>query len=278
MARDRGTSAGRARSKAGGRSARATTRPRGCSFVSTSAATSPGRSIRRPATPSATSRPARCARRSRPAACATRAAAGFSEDWVPGRSLSDTHVVSPLAPRALSRRRADARRGLQLRLVQAEQDVRGRRHLQRLPRAAQRQAAAPGDGVCLQCHAADKYAAVTHHRHEAMKPAARLRVLPYAGAHLHGGRSAARSQLPHPAARSVGQARHAQCLQRLSQRQVGRMGGIGDRGLARAEPKGLPELCRGIPCGMERTRRMRRRCLRPSRRIAMRRHSRARAR
>ena len=65
---------------------------------------------------------------------------GFSEDWVPGRWLSDTHVVSPLAARALSRRRADARRGLQLRLVQAEQDVRGRRHLQRLPRAARRQA------------------------------------------------------------------------------------------------------------------------------------------
>ena len=45
-------------------------------------------------------------------------------------------------PRALSCRRADARRGLQLRLVQAEQDVCGRRHLQRLPRSAQRQAAA----------------------------------------------------------------------------------------------------------------------------------------
>ena len=30
---------------------------------------------------------------------------------------------------------------------------------------------APGDGVCLQCHASDKYAAVTHHRHEAVSPA-----------------------------------------------------------------------------------------------------------
>ena len=29
---------------------------------------------------------------------------------------------------------------------------------------------APGDGVCLQCHASDKYAAVTHHRHEALNP------------------------------------------------------------------------------------------------------------
>ena len=30
---------------------------------------------------------------------------------------------------------------------------------------------APGDGVCLQCHAADKYAAVAHHRHAAASPA-----------------------------------------------------------------------------------------------------------
>jgi predicted CXXCH cytochrome family protein len=29
---------------------------------------------------------------------------------------------------------------------------------------------ARGDGVCLQCHTADKYAAVTHHRHEAVQP------------------------------------------------------------------------------------------------------------
>ena len=69
----------------------------------------------------------------------------FSEDWVPGRWLSDTHVVSPLEPRPLSCRRADPRRrGVQLWLVQAEQDVRRRRHLQRLPRAAQREAARSG--------------------------------------------------------------------------------------------------------------------------------------
>jgi predicted CXXCH cytochrome family protein len=29
---------------------------------------------------------------------------------------------------------------------------------------------APGDGACLQCHGADKYAAVAHHRHEAASP------------------------------------------------------------------------------------------------------------
>jgi predicted CXXCH cytochrome family protein len=30
---------------------------------------------------------------------------------------------------------------------------------------------APGDGVCLQCHAADKYAAEAHHRHRSANPA-----------------------------------------------------------------------------------------------------------
>ena len=74
-----------------------TTRTRGCSFASTSGATSPGRSIRRPATPRAASRPPRCARRSRPAALCHARRGEFSEDWVPGRWLSDTHVVSPLA-------------------------------------------------------------------------------------------------------------------------------------------------------------------------------------
>ena len=29
---------------------------------------------------------------------------------------------------------------------------------------------APGDGVCLQCHASTKYGATTHHRHEAVNP------------------------------------------------------------------------------------------------------------
>ena len=61
-------------------------------------------------------------------------------------------------PRALSRRRADARRGLQLRLVQAEQDVRGRRHLQRLPRPAQRQAALAGDERLPAMPCAERYA------------------------------------------------------------------------------------------------------------------------
>jgi hypothetical protein len=118
-------------------------------------------------------------------------------------------------PRALPRRRADAGRGLQLRLVQAEQNVRGRRHLQRLSRAARRQAARRGrrrlPAVPCRRQVRGGYAPPARGRNSA----ARLRVLPHAGAHLHGGRSPARSQLPCPASGSLGEARHSQCLQRL---------------------------------------------------------------
>ena len=54
----------------------------------------------------------------------------LSEDWVPVTAVGH---ASRTAPRGLYQPTADARRGLQLRLVQAEQDVRGRRHLRRLP-------------------------------------------------------------------------------------------------------------------------------------------------
>ena len=84
MGRDLGTSPGPGHSKAGGRSARATTRARVCWSGSTNATASPGRSIRRPATRAGASRPRSCARRSRPAACATRAAANFPRTGCPG--------------------------------------------------------------------------------------------------------------------------------------------------------------------------------------------------
>ena len=77
MDRALGTSAGRGRSKAGGRSARAMTRAKVCWSGSTNATVSSGRSIRTRATRAAASRPRSCARRSRPAACVTRAAASF---------------------------------------------------------------------------------------------------------------------------------------------------------------------------------------------------------
>jgi predicted CXXCH cytochrome family protein len=96
---------------------------------------------------------------------------GFSEDWQPGRSLSDTHVVSPLA------------RGLYHADGQMLDEVYNYGSFKQSkmfaagvtcgdchePHSARLRA--PGDGVCLQCHAADKYAAVAHHRHEAASPA-----------------------------------------------------------------------------------------------------------
>jgi predicted CXXCH cytochrome family protein len=89
----------------------------------------------------------------------------FSEDWVPGRWLSDTHVVSPLA------------RGLYHADGQMRDEVYNYGSFKQSkmfaagvtcsdchePHAAKLRA--PGDGVCLQCHSPDKYAAVTHHHH-----------------------------------------------------------------------------------------------------------------
>jgi predicted CXXCH cytochrome family protein len=94
----------------------------------------------------------------------------FSEDWIPGRSLSDTHMVSPLA------------RGLYHADGQMLDEVYnyGSFKQSRMfaagvtcgdchePHGAKLRA--PGDGVCLQCHASEKYAAAAHHHHEAAAP------------------------------------------------------------------------------------------------------------
>ena len=94
----------------------------------------------------------------------------FSEEWVPGRSLSDTHVVSPLA------------RGLYHADGQMLDEVYNYGSFKQSkmfaagvtcsdchePHGAKLRA--PGDGVCLQCHAPDKYAAVAHHRHATANP------------------------------------------------------------------------------------------------------------
>jgi predicted CXXCH cytochrome family protein len=94
----------------------------------------------------------------------------FSEHWVPGRSLSDTHVVSPLA-RDLYHADGQMRDEVynygsfkQSKMFAAGVTC-GDCHE---PHAAKLRA--PGDGVCLQCHASDKYAAATHHRHESANP------------------------------------------------------------------------------------------------------------
>jgi predicted CXXCH cytochrome family protein len=94
----------------------------------------------------------------------------FAEDWAPGRPLSDTHVVSRLA------------RGLYHADGQMQDEVYNYGSFKQSkmfaagvtcsdchePHSAKLRA--PGDGVCQQCHASDKYAAATHHRHEGANP------------------------------------------------------------------------------------------------------------
>jgi predicted CXXCH cytochrome family protein len=92
----------------------------------------------------------------------------FSEDWVPGHALSDTHVVTPLA------------RGLyspdgQMRDVEETYNYGPFKQSKMFaagvtcgdchePHAAKLRA--PGGGVCFQCHAPATYAAASHSHHE----------------------------------------------------------------------------------------------------------------
>jgi len=94
----------------------------------------------------------------------------FSEDWVPGRWLSDTHLVQPLT------------QGLYHADGQMLDEVYNYGSFKQSkmfaagvtcsdchePHAAKLRA--PGDGVCLRCHASDRYVATTHHRHEGANP------------------------------------------------------------------------------------------------------------
>jgi predicted CXXCH cytochrome family protein len=91
---------------------------------------------------------------------------GFSEDWVPGQWLSDTHMVSPIV------------RGLYHADGQMLDEVYNYGSFKQSkmfaagvtcsdchePHGAKLRA--PADGVCLGCHTSEKYAAATHHRHE----------------------------------------------------------------------------------------------------------------
>jgi predicted CXXCH cytochrome family protein len=95
----------------------------------------------------------------------------FSEDWAPGQPLSDTHAVSLLA------------RGLYHADGQMRDEVYNYGPFKQSkmfaagvtcsdchePHAAKLRA--PGDGVCLQCHASDKYEVASHNRHEGVAPA-----------------------------------------------------------------------------------------------------------
>jgi predicted CXXCH cytochrome family protein len=99
--------------------------------------------------------------------------AGFHEDWIPGQWLSQTHVVEPLTRNTYH---ADG----QIRDVEEPYNY--------VPFKQSRMFAAgvtcsdchephnaklrvPGEGLCLQCHASDKYADVSHRRHAGIEPA-----------------------------------------------------------------------------------------------------------
>ncbi|WP_458160897.1 tetratricopeptide repeat protein [Bradyrhizobium sp. 18BD] len=95
----------------------------------------------------------------------------FSEDWMPGQPLSDTHAISLLA------------RGLYHADGQMRDEVYNYGPFKQSkmfaagvtcsdchePHAAKLRA--PGNGVCLQCHASDKYEVASHSRHEGVTPA-----------------------------------------------------------------------------------------------------------
>ena len=94
----------------------------------------------------------------------------LSEDWIPGRSLSHTHSVSLLS------------RGLYDAAGQMDDEVFNYGSFKQSamfakgvtcsdchePHSGKTRIA--GDGVCLQCHAQEKFSAAAHHRHENASP------------------------------------------------------------------------------------------------------------
>jgi len=96
--------------------------------------------------------------------------AEFSEDWVPGRPLSDTHVVSELS------------HGLYYDDGQMQDEVYNYGSFKQSKMFAagvtcsdchdphSDKLKVSSDGVCLQCHSSDKYATAAHNHHEAVNP------------------------------------------------------------------------------------------------------------
>jgi predicted CXXCH cytochrome family protein len=98
--------------------------------------------------------------------------AGFHEDWAPGQWLSQTHIVGALA-------RGTYHPDGQIRDVEEPYNYapfkQGRMFAAGVtcsdchePHSAKLRTS--GEGVCLQCHAADKYAGVQHRHHAGVDP------------------------------------------------------------------------------------------------------------
>jgi predicted CXXCH cytochrome family protein len=98
--------------------------------------------------------------------------AGFNEDWVPGQWLSQTHLVEPIARNTYH---ADG----QIRDVDEPYNYtplkQGKMFAAGItcsdchePHSSKLRAS--GEGVCLQCHAADKYADAKHRHHASADP------------------------------------------------------------------------------------------------------------
>jgi predicted CXXCH cytochrome family protein len=94
----------------------------------------------------------------------------IAEDWFPGRWLSETHVTPPLS------------HGLFFADGQMEDEVYNYGSFKQSKMFARgvtcsdchdphsAKVKLPGDGVCLQCHAASKYTVAAHSRHEGVEP------------------------------------------------------------------------------------------------------------
>ena len=180
-------------------------------------------------------------------------AAQLSEDWHPGRALSDTHVVSPLT-RGLYR--PTGRYGTT-------------RDYNYLPfKQSKMFAAGVTCGDCHEPHSAKlRRPAMTfacdvtrthspqpaHHHHETadpespVPPAICRREITWSS--TTGTITASGFRGPICRRSSA-----AQCLQRLPCRQAGGLGGVSDRkgGAGQDFEKGFPEICRGLPRRLER--------------------------
>jgi predicted CXXCH cytochrome family protein len=97
----------------------------------------------------------------------------FSEDWVPGRWLSNTHRVSPFERRLFF---ADG----QIREVEEPYNYQPFKQSAMFAKGVtcsdchEPHSAAlrvPGNDVCVQCHAADKFDTAVHRHHDDVKPA-----------------------------------------------------------------------------------------------------------